>query len=488
MKWDSALLENWSDSVAAGGLNTVINSRKRLSVALCVLGGAVTGAAMPLQQMKLSDRLALRGAATQNFLSQQRAQEALERVMEVTGLPQNFDLRADPQVGNAQATVELIRNAAGEVVGFDRLISYNQAFMESVRDRTRTDWSQIAILAHEVGHHLCNHVLQGDDDPEDELEADKFAGHVLGRMQATLDQALSMTQIFSVQGSTTHPGRSRRQAAVEEGWREAQDQMMAGTVADSAVERATEAAARADSLRRAAEDAAAGSDAATASLRAEAEQERERADSLRRVADTAVAKADSLRNIPIPIAQAGPGIWLILVANMVMLPVILVLALRKPRQIVIREVRRASSSILDRSRSIASGRWRRDIRIDPPPPRPPRPDVEGRPLLRLVDVRPVTGLWGIHIVLSSADLRDVDGGVVLGRHELLVDHVLRHDTVSGRHARLSRAGSDILVEDLNSTNGTRVNERRLTPFEPQEIAPGDVVQMGNAPALSVRPG
>ena len=449
----------------------------------------MAGAAMPLQQMKLSDRLALRGAATQNFSSRQVAQEALDRVMEVTGLPQNFDLRVDAEVGNAAAKVAPIQNAAGQLVGFDRLILYNQAFMESVRDRTRTDWSQIGILAHEVGHHLSNHILQGDDDdPEDELEADKFAGHVLGRMQATLDQALSMTQVLSVQASSSHPGRSRRQAAVEEGWREARDQMMAGAVADSAVERATEAAARADSLRRAAEDAVAGSDAAAASLRARAEQERERADSLRQVADAAVAKADSLRNIPIPIAQAGPGIWLILVANMVMLPVILVLALRKPRQIVVREVRRASSSILDRSRSIASGRWRRDIRIDPPPPRPPRPDVEGRPLLRLVDVRPVTGLWGIHIVLSSADLRDVDGGVVLGRHELLVDHVLRHDTVSGRHARLSLAGSDILVEDLNSTNGTRVNERRLTPFEPQEIAPGDVVQMGNAPALSVRPG
>lgn len=54
----------------------------------------------------------------------------------------------------------------------------------------------------------------------------------------------------------------------------------------------------------------------------------------------------------------------------------------------------------------------------------------------------------------------------------------REGGVSRRHARLSRRGAQLYLEDLGSTNGTFVNERRLLPGQPLRIYPGDVVRLG----------
>ena len=70
------------------------------------------------------------------------------------------------------------------------------------------------------------------------------------------------------------------------------------------------------------------------------------------------------------------------------------------------------------------------------------------------------------------------GGFVLGRDGALVDATLDHQSVSRRHARLTRRDGRLCVEDLNSTNGTRVNGRRLEPFAPRVLAPGDAVALG----------
>jgi pSer/pThr/pTyr-binding forkhead associated (FHA) protein len=50
--------------------------------------------------------------------------------------------------------------------------------------------------------------------------------------------------------------------------------------------------------------------------------------------------------------------------------------------------------------------------------------------------------------------------------------------VSRRHARLVRRGYDIYLEDLGSTNGTYVNERRLPPNKPIQVRQGDTVNLG----------
>ncbi|MFR2030337.1 MAG: FhaA domain-containing protein [Collinsella sp.] len=52
--------------------------------------------------------------------------------------------------------------------------------------------------------------------------------------------------------------------------------------------------------------------------------------------------------------------------------------------------------------------------------------------------------------------------VTIGRERSVSDIALRDPNVSRRHAQLTFTGSDWSIEDLNSTNGTLVNNRRIT--------------------------
>ena len=54
--------------------------------------------------------------------------------------------------------------------------------------------------------------------------------------------------------------------------------------------------------------------------------------------------------------------------------------------------------------------------------------------------------------------------------------MLRDDYVSTRHARLYPSGSDWVVEDLGSTNGTWVNKTRVTT--PTVLEPGPDLRIG----------
>ena len=76
--------------------------------------------------------------------------------------------------------------------------------------------------------------------------------------------------------------------------------------------------------------------------------------------------------------------------------------------------------------------------------------AQARPLAQLVDV--VTG--DTFEVTSSR--------CVVGRERAAADIVLRDPNVSRSHAELIYTGSDWSIEDLNSTNGTLVNNRRVT--------------------------
>lgn len=51
--------------------------------------------------------------------------------------------------------------------------------------------------------------------------------------------------------------------------------------------------------------------------------------------------------------------------------------------------------------------------------------------------------------------------------------------VSRRHARLWRQAEAVVVEDLDSVNGTFVNGRRLAPYLPEALHNGDQLRLGN---------
>jgi pSer/pThr/pTyr-binding forkhead associated (FHA) protein len=51
-------------------------------------------------------------------------------------------------------------------------------------------------------------------------------------------------------------------------------------------------------------------------------------------------------------------------------------------------------------------------------------------------------------------------------------------TVSRRHARLIRQGEQFLVEDLGSTNHTKINGKRISSNAPEPITPGQHLWLG----------
>ncbi|SFH33283.1 hypothetical protein [Pseudomonas sp. NFACC45] len=148
------------------------------------------------------------------FASDNEATKALGKVMSYAGLEPNFVIKAAN-----------VPNAAAVIQGPQRMILYNQTFMEGIQDATKNDWVKISILAHEIGHHLQGHTLQaGGSRPEIELEADKYSGFILQRMGASLDNAqTAMRAIGSEQGSPTHPAKQARLAAIANGWMAARD-------------------------------------------------------------------------------------------------------------------------------------------------------------------------------------------------------------------------------------------------------------------------
>ncbi|NLX08737.1 MAG: FHA domain-containing protein [Chloroflexi bacterium] len=51
--------------------------------------------------------------------------------------------------------------------------------------------------------------------------------------------------------------------------------------------------------------------------------------------------------------------------------------------------------------------------------------------------------------------------------------------VSRQHARVTHTAEGYMVEDLNSQNGTWLNENRLTPNKPQLLRSGDQLRLGH---------
>lgn len=193
---------------------------KRTTLLLLVtLGAAWCTLAQAQEQLDVEAACSYYGEspdeALWGFDSDRDAEDAVTRIMNYTGLPQNFEVMR----GN-------VDNAMAAIRGESRVIVYSQSFMERVKQETNTDWSAVSILAHEIGHHLAGHTLSKDGSrPKTELEADKFSGHVLFKMGAQLEDAkAAMRAVAGDAGSSTHPPKSARLVAIETGWFDARDQ------------------------------------------------------------------------------------------------------------------------------------------------------------------------------------------------------------------------------------------------------------------------
>jgi hypothetical protein len=165
-----------------------------------------------------------------SFASEDEANRTLSRICEAADIPNNFVMAACPSIQNCQAVYDAKSGTP--------YILYDPAFVNRVRGFSftnrdlpvgTTDWHPIAILAHELGHHLCQHTTNRQLTSQlslvnIELQADEYAGRILYKLGASLDQSISVmhTAVVSENGSMSHPGRAARIEAVTRGYREAE--------------------------------------------------------------------------------------------------------------------------------------------------------------------------------------------------------------------------------------------------------------------------
>ncbi len=71
-----------------------------------------------------------------------------------------------------------------------------------------------------------------------------------------------------------------------------------------------------------------------------------------------------------------------------------------------------------------------------------------------------------------------EGGVVLGRSKSLSDKVIDDPSVSRRHAKFFLADGVLMVEDMGSAYGTKINGKALTQNEAAGLKPGDKLAIG----------
>ena len=79
---------------------------------------------------------------------------------------------------------------------------------------------------------------------------------------------------------------------------------------------------------------------------------------------------------------------------------------------------------------------------------------------------------------NYSDINIRDKGVVIGKLQKNVDVVINDPSVSRIHAKCEINGEKCYIEDLNTTNGTYINGKRLVPYKLEELKEGDRVILG----------
>ena len=102
------------------------------------------------------------------------------------------------------------------------------------------------------------------------------------------------------------------------------------------------------------------------------------------------------------------------------------------------------------------------------------PDIISRPTVLAAKRWVLIGATGINE--KDREIPITGTRVVIGRRPDQ-DLVISHPTVSGCHAEILRKGDTLLVRDLGSTNGTRVNEQRIEL--PTPLHSGDRLCIGS---------
>lgn len=189
---------------------------------------------------------------------------------------------------------------------------------------------------------------------------------------------------------------------------------------------------------------------------------------------TAVCRltSDSASGIPIEI-------YLYIAAASVLGAVGVALALRRPRERIVKVVETYSDMLRRKRQDVVRGqqpappRAQRNHGVSPPPP-PGDATASGW----LFTGHDRNGR-SVRFLITERDLERAQDGIVIGRKAALVDQLVTDRSVSRRHARIVALGEDIGIVDLNSTHGTKIDGRKIEPFaDPKPMRSGAQFTLG----------
>ena len=185
---------------------------------------------------------AIQGSQFSNY---REANSAIEDILSVIGAKNRFVVQPCDNINNASAvTMQGIR-----------YIFFDPDFMNSISSGRYS--SNLFILAHEVGHHINGHsqdivMLLSDYAPTsntlseqriEELEADEFAGFIMGKLGHSLSSMQNTLRGVADNGDdtySTHPSLSKRLKAVETGYNKARGNEALKTKVSSSQQTAAE--------------------------------------------------------------------------------------------------------------------------------------------------------------------------------------------------------------------------------------------------------
>ena len=180
---------------------------KKLLLALFLFTGSLTVMA---QKENNCGFIVPSASLRSDFASVYEAGSYINTMLDRINWQENFRLREQNGINNAYATI----------IGNQRYIVYDNSFLERLDSYAGTKWASISVLAHEMGHHYYNHMLNSTgSNPPMELQADFFSGYVMEKLGAGLQEAeAAMSKVASPNASSTHPGKADRLNAIARGW------------------------------------------------------------------------------------------------------------------------------------------------------------------------------------------------------------------------------------------------------------------------------
>ena len=166
------------------------------------------------------------GVKFNGFRTNDGFEKLVKRITGLIGLKPNFILVPCPNIKNCAAL-----NYTDKL----RYVVYDKKFMDDIARSVGTNWTNTMILAHEVGHHLNGHTLRQANKEitrSEELEADEFAGFILGKLGATVNQAIAAMNGLphpdcDLEYFSDHPCKTKRVDAIKNGWAKATGKMVA---------------------------------------------------------------------------------------------------------------------------------------------------------------------------------------------------------------------------------------------------------------------